>query len=279
MLWLGVGYIHAEDWPLGFPTAKPTATNGVPIQSLRKIALRQAKEVWGEVTPGPEIPCRDANGDTLTYMFVFRMGGGRFGKYSEILDRVKTGRKLYEEGVKEMRKLPPSAPPPALTAAGASSGAQQTPPLPPPALQQPSPELLKAQGKFQAGKKMKWGIGEYGTLVVSARNDLIPIPERIHGLPEFFTKLDLLRDKSREVLGGDPRLTGIYYVAPGEQWFEFSSGNNRVLVDPYSMKTSTMKKAVLNRPKKTKRAPPSGAAVSSMKQLVRDEWKKLENGE
>lgn len=268
--------VRAEDWPLGFPSAAPPSANAVPLETLRKYALKDAKNTWGEVMPGPEIPCRDSKGALVTYMFVFRLGASPFKAYGEIQNNVRSGRKMYEEGAKEMRRLLPPALAPAVMSVGIDAAARS--PMAPPALQQPSPELLQAQEKFQSGRRMRSGAGEYGTVVMSARNDLVPLPQRIHGLPDFYNKLDLLQDKARETLGGEPKLTGIYYMNPAEQWYEFSSGGRSVLLDSRSMKIISLQKHLMKKAAKQKRTPAQEAEFSAMKQKIQEEWQGIENG-
>jgi len=262
--------LYAEEWPFGFPEAKLKVKNVVPFGLLRKIALKEAKKTWGIVIPLSQIPCCDSKGNIVAYMFIFQKREKNPKTFKKILEEVKEGRKLYKKAEKELEMQPfPYAPrnnepkEKSITHTGIDISSAILRSIP------PSESFRKAHEKFEFSRKKKWGIGEYGTLLVSARYDLIPIPVRWHGLPDYYAKGDLIQNEARNILGGDPKLTRIYLGGPWDQWFEFTDSNGgKVLVDPFSLKTFPSEQISELMPKEIR--------MKCSEELMREKWKKLE---
>ena len=219
--------VYAEDYPLGFPSANFKVQNAVSIDLLRKIALDKATETFGQATPGTEIPCCDLNGDIICYIFVFQLGNKPFQSYSRITAGVKEGRRLYEEGMSKIK-----------------TGLKN----------------------IETGRKKRWGIGEYCTVVVSAREDGFPVLEYSEGLPRYFTAGDLLQQKANDTLGGNAKLQKIYYAGPLDQFYEFGDGSNRILINPFSFETPKYK---LMKKNETRTIDPT------MENEIKEKWRQL----
>lgn len=232
-----IGFVYSEDWPLGFPTANTKVKNSVPIESLRKIALLEAQGTWGVVTPISEIPCCDMDGNVLYYMFVFQIGTGTLKNYNQIMENIKEGRSLYKELIKQKRNEDYSQ---------------------------------EFRNQKEIIRKKIWGYGEFGTLLLSARDDLLPLIQRIHGLPHYFVKGDLMQNKAQKVIGGNPKITRIYFGGVANQWYEFSNKDKSVLISPFTLEIVPLDKVISIQKEKIK-------IYKNRTQIINKEWKKLKD--
>ena len=91
-------------FPYGEPKAKKTIDNQVPLDRAEKIAQKQAREVWGKVSPGPYLEACDDDGDIVAYYFTFSRGTDAFPEYADILEKIKYGRNVAQDGLKAMNK-------------------------------------------------------------------------------------------------------------------------------------------------------------------------------
>ncbi len=194
-------YLYADNYKFGFPLHGTQASDSVSLDTMRKIALKSAVSVWGQAVLVAEIPCCGLDGVESFYYFVFRIDGGTAGDYSTITSEVIQGRYDYKK-----------------------------------IMNSPISDKKEYYTKLLDAKKRKWGIGKYGTVVVSCRLSFVPVPEFIHGLPPFYTVLDIM------VLQCPPgaTLTRIYYITPMDQFYEFSSGGKSTVVDGLSLKLEGM---------------------------------------
>lgn len=208
--------VFADEYPYGFPAAGTITADTIPIEQVRRIALAEAEDAWGTVTPGPEIPSCDIYGNINAYICVFKIGTGKFESFAKIMQAVQEGRRMCDETL----------------ALGHG----------------------RKSAKYMQGKKKKWGEGSYGTVVVSARTCFFPVAERIHGLPPFYTVLDLIAPAGA-------KLTRIFYISPMEQYYEFNGKN---LMNALSLKTVRS----LPVPKQGK------DSNDGMKERVKKAWKK-----
>lgn len=231
------GIIWSNEYPYGFPHANMNVKNMVPIDTLQSLALDDAQKTWGEVIAGPAIPCVNADGNIQGYMFVFRIirdfespeNAARFETYSEIQEGIKQGRKNYEEAVKEMMLLEREA-------------MQDKTSLHPPDEDAHLPDLqnisdrrmAQVHKKIYEARLQRWGSDKYGTIIFSAAYDQIPVMEKIHGLPYFYSRMDLTAGKVRAAMAGEPALQHIYYLSPMHMFYEFKVNNERIWVDAFS---------------------------------------------
>jgi hypothetical protein len=189
----------ADDLPFGSPDAGRPAADPVGFEESRRIALRHAEDLWGVVSPGPVIPCTDLDGCLLARQFIFRRSGEGWTSSVAVLSRVRAG-------VQEYRR--------------ASAPEHDT-----------APSTVTYRDSEQI-RRMRWGIGEFGTIVVSATRDRVPVPERIHGLPPYFTRMDEVLDylhAAHGIVGA--QLRRVIYLSPVEQWLEFEYRGDSVFVD------------------------------------------------
>jgi hypothetical protein len=241
---------------LSLPGANMELDNLVPLSIVKKITLNKAKELWGQVTPGEPIVCCDQDGDIVTYMCPFHIGKGPFPSYEQIMRGVREGRRLVEEAEKgfpsqelageqsaddgslEERSCEtdaemdtPSAPYPAESEL--SVGTAPTPPE--------KPEGASFREALKKAKEKELGIGEYGTIYVSARYDRYPIPLCSHYLCPYYTTGDLAQEKANKALGGTPTLARYYFLGYRGQYFEFVSGERKVSIHAYSLEIEPIK--------------------------------------
>jgi hypothetical protein len=100
------------------------------------------------------------------------------------------------------------------------------------------------------GRKLKWGVDCYRTMIISARNNMYPIIEYSTGLSRFYTTGDLAREKAVIALGTtDVKLTRIYFAGHLDKWFEFTSNDGRkILIDVYSLEANLPEKILTKQP-------------------------------
>ncbi len=205
---------------LNLPTANEQVDNAVPYATIQNIADMKAEANWGLAYCIAEIPCCDLNGDVVAYMFVYQRGQGPAKAYGEITTEVKQGRKEYAQAEKELFKAaqqPDNKKPPMVI--------PDDPMIPAP--MNPTPEYVKAYVKKDAARKKMSGAGNYGYLIISARYDRNPIPVIGHGLPEFFSRGDLIKAKAADKAGQNTQLQRIYLAGPSQRWYEFQSDNGQ----------------------------------------------------
>lgn len=196
-----------------YPFKLPAATdadNNVPLSVIQKVALQKAESLWGKVSPGEPIPCYDEYGELVVYMCPFHIGEGPFPTHEEILKGVKEGRRWMEEVRNNFYERD---------------------------AKNVSPETAAAyQESLKEAKKKEIGIGEFGTVYVSARYDFFPIPLVSHYLPPYYTKLDLAQEKASKALGGNKAALGKYYFFGHRgQYFEFEFRGKKKLIHAYSL--------------------------------------------
>ncbi len=195
-------YLYAGGYKYGFPSRGTLAPDSVPLDTMRKIAVESAVSVWGQAVPAGEIPCCSLDGVESFYYFIFRIDGGAPGDYSSITSEIIQGRADYMEIIKS-----------------------------------PMHNGKEYDAKFLEAKKRKWGTGKYGTVVVSCRRSLAPVPEFIHGLPPFYTVLDIMAAQCPS----GAAIVKVYYITPMDQFYEFNYGGKDILVNGLSLKMEDMK--------------------------------------
>lgn len=249
---------------LGLPVANMDSIDPdrlVPLEIVNRIALQKAQELWGQVTPGKPIACCDQDGNISTYMCPFRIGGGPFPGYDQIMQGVRAGRALVKE-VEEGYFTPPSEEVGAESddSADAEQKSYERDAERGASIYQSSDvvdseprggkaskphEESKAQS-YQAALKeareIELGIGEYGTIYVSARYDLFPIPLCSHYLSPYYFSGDLAQGKARKALGAEPVLIRYYFLGRLGQYFEFASDSNTVSIQAHSLEVEPIER-------------------------------------
>jgi|GEM_PF-1979160 len=262
-----ISIARGEVWPLGEPTANLNVSNSVPLTLLRKIAEYEAKKTWGEVFTIGEIPCCGENGDVKAFMFVFQRGGSQPKPISEIVKEIKNGRKQYITASRELANARKEM----YTQFPGKQRHPMTDDLKKKNLKKDkkiqvdeteskkvlkeyttnsnessiSPEIIKptesysqAYEKVKLARNMRSGAGQFGALLISARYDFNPILTRLHGLPFYCSKGDIIAQEAKKALGNECSLSKIYIGGPLDQWFEFKDSTGaKILVDPFRLKT------------------------------------------
>lgn len=115
----------------------------------------------------------------------------------------------------------------------------------------------------------RWGVGEYGSIVVSARFSEVPVPEMSDCLPRYYTTGHLAKERAEELLGSsEVHLSKIYYGSPLDLIFEFSAGERRVLIDAFSLGTHSLD--ILGSERKTEEDPVLEDQIASL-------WREIES--
>jgi hypothetical protein len=242
--------------PLRLPTANTALDNLVPYGEVVRIAVNKARELWGTVTPGEPIACSDDNGDIVVYMCPFKIGGGPFPSYAQMMEGVREGRRLLEQAKRGV-----SVQEPAGAGGDAGSGLDSSPveaealseslaesEVPVGIAPRPPTERANFQEAFKKAKGKEMGIGEYGTIYVSARYDQYPIPLCSHYLSPYYFTGDLAREKAKAALGGSPELCRYYFLGRRGQYFEFVSGEKKAVVHAYSLEVKPFEPLELGKP-------------------------------
>jgi len=255
----------SNETSLGLPTANMSVGNLVPLGIVKKVALKKAKELWGQVTPGEPIACCDQDGNIAYYMCPFHIGPGPFPSDEQIMKGVKEGRKLVKdvhEGFFSQLDLGTESGKKAQTGDATlhSSGSN----VPKTIIPKPPTDYNAAdyQKALKAAKGKELGIGEYGTIYVAATYDRFPIPLVSHYLPPYYLTGDLAQQKAEEVLVGTPKLNRIYFLGERGTFFEFISGNKAVTIHAYSLEVEPIKRIERR------------AATPEHQENIKEQWKK-----
>jgi hypothetical protein len=126
-----------------------------------------------------------------------------------------------------------------------------------------------AQGdreKMEKAKKLKWGIDRYGTIVMSAVSGTVPVIERIHGLPPFYTMLDLMQAQ----FSTGHKLSRIFYFSPVEQYYEFQSGAEIFLSGAFPVKKAGID-SIKKRSNNIKQNP-DVSENEKIREIIKQQW-------
>lgn len=272
---LGVNSADADSRLLSRPSANFNVDQNllVPLDIVNKIALEKALELWGTVTSGEPIPGCDEDGNIVVYMCPFYIGKTPFPDYEQIMEGVKEGRMLVEDvetgfyrhgsvegqeaAAADLEQRPdeedtvPSDP----SETALSGGTTQKSPM--------NGEEESYQEALKKARVKELGIGEYGTVYVSARYDRYPIPLCSHYLSPYYFTGDLAREKATVLLGGDPHLAKYYFLGHRGQYFEFVSGKDKILIQAHSLEIESFETV--------------GKGVPTVEQLedITGEWNKI----
>jgi len=271
---------HFSYAQLNTPSANMKVENMVSYDVLEKIAVTKAQQLWGQVALGQPIPCCDDNGDIVVYMFPFKIGSATFPGYDEILKGIQEGRTEYQEITKRLQEekmdifdrypIDKQDDLPRRDESNFDLNRSMT----------GAPELLMADmsisrteelsSALTMAKYKKYGINEYGTIYISIRADRFPIPLRSHYLCPYYSMGDLALQKAQEVLGTtNIRLEHYYFLGLGRgQYFEFSSGKKRILIEAYLLQPENPEK-ILNR---------KGQKIEPLPRImteIKDNWEEI----
>jgi hypothetical protein len=265
----GSGLSFAET-PYSELSANRDIPNLVPYELVERIAMLKAGQKWGQVAPGPVLPCCDDNGDLVAYMFVFAIGTAESPSAEAIRASVLEGRKIAEEGLAALSEperkalidtAAKDAPPPDAEQnrgdSRATEAAQST-----------------ANAKAQAlGSRKSIGAGDFGTVVVSAREDRFPVPLYMHYLPPYFSTGDLAAKSATTGLGvSEVKLERVYFLGRARgQYFEFRGNDRTILIDAQHLEVASPEKALLRKGQKAANDPEQAAAIAQAWATVKTE--------
>jgi len=91
-----LGFYDAEEQNI--PSANTNITGKVEMEIVNQTALLHSRILWGGVSKGPAIPLSDLKGNILAYEISFSIKHAAFPGYERIMQSVKRGRELVEEG-------------------------------------------------------------------------------------------------------------------------------------------------------------------------------------
>lgn len=261
-----------QAWKRGTPRASETAENDVPLEAAARIAREKAVRKWGRVSPGPVFPMTDSRGELSARLFVFRIDGGGFDDPEEILERLtRAGERLSAKvrnagtGFPSGRRVPVHRSLDRGKARSASAASR-------------APETLTMPEPVQDGfplddpdLKERWGIGRYGSVVVSARTSLVPVPQVIHGLPPVFVQWKEMTELCAKQGTSNVTLERIHYRSPAGQIFMLKDDRGRTFqVDAQRMRLVTKTEDSRRR---TKIQDPEGEARKA-REANRKEWQR-----
>jgi hypothetical protein len=240
---------EASDYLLSMPSANYNLDPDllVPMEVVEQVALKKAQELWSQVTPGEPIPTCDENGDIVAYMCPFYIGSGAFPSYEQIMEGVKEGRDqvkavqigFFNLGSTENSRSDSDTAHIERRAGGDDASTTDTADSKPSRMTAPkqlsSNEGESYQEALKAAKEKELGIGEYGTIYVSARYDRYPIRLCSHYLSPFYFRGDLAQENAAAALGSEPHLSRYYFLGFRGQYFEFVSGQKKTIVHAYSL--------------------------------------------
>jgi len=197
------------------PTANLDVENAVPMSILEKIADADAFEIWGEnIARGQPFPVADETGDVFAYVFPYIRGSNHFPKYEEIFDRVRQLRANYQE----------------LSEA------------------EVQPSFYKMPTEFY--NELRQTVGEFGSIYVSATSTNFPILRASHFLHPYFLVGDLAQQEANRHFDGDEvRLDRLYFLGPHEEYFEFTSREDSILIHVNSHEEKTPEEVLVAEPR------------------------------
>ena len=98
----------------------------------------------------------------------------------------------------------------------------------------PTEAYKEAYEAREKGRRLMTGEGSYGTILVTVREGLVPVPVVSHGLPMYYTRGDAMQQIVKKRMGDEPKISMIYMAGPLDQWVEFTtSEGEKVIIDPF----------------------------------------------
>jgi len=273
---------------LDVPTANLEIEDAVPFPLIRKIALMKSVEKWGHGALSDPIPLSDLDGNIKAYMFSFHIGMDRFPSYEEILPRIKDGRKLLDylkhskvEKAKEMYKTMKQANGDNEKASSSidieSLSNSQIGHIEEKRPDGSTPRRLEVGRIRQIEKfamRKRIGANEFGTIVVSARYRMVPLPAYMHYLAPYFFNFDLALEKANQLIGQGAYLQRIYFLGLSGQYFEFTNDTNGILINAKSIEIKDLSEIQKFRSSRSQITVNQGQK-EKIKDEIDEEWQKI----
>jgi hypothetical protein len=134
----------------------------------------------------------------------------------------------------------------------------------------PTPEYTEAYARKDAARKKMLGVGSFGYMVINARYDRNPIPLTGHGLPCFFARGDLIKEKAEETAGAGARLSRIYMAGALQRWYEFENSGTFATVNAMTLQEDAFEVIEAAMDHIAQRD-----SVEPRRQLYAEKWQKL----
>ncbi|MBN1356169.1 hypothetical protein JXA40_07865 [bacterium] len=235
---LGSGISDAD-----FNSVNRNIPGGVPFGVIRQIAVYKAAEAWGSAFIHSVFPCCDLRGDVIAYQFVFQKNT----EEPVPVDRIIHSRKALRErdhAARESLERGKQAIIAAQDRQKTRRSNASTLPLNPQKMDG-SEQFQKSHEKMNALHKKLWGTEDFGTILVSARSNCIPVPIISYGLPHLYVRGDIIETLAENEIGGDIKLNRIYMSGPLDMWYEFVNDQTKhVIVDANSEQVLTLSKLI-----------------------------------
>ena len=241
--------------PYGSPKANKQIYNLVPVSIAEKIAFKKARDQWGKVSPGPYLEACDDDGDIVAYLFTFSIGASKFPNYKDIIAKIKYGREIADKGVKSMheddkQKVKEKE---AIELENFENALYKIADDVDAADPQPKPRFPTAeQIAKKIGHDMMTGADQFGTVVVSARYDLFPVPLYMHYLPPYFYQGDIAMEKAKKLLSAQKVSLEKLYFFERERapYFEFTAQGKSILLNQYNLEAAEANEILTKKGKK-----------------------------
>jgi len=196
---------------IGAPVASSPIAPTYSLEALQEVAMLKAVRLWGPVTCGTPLPMCDSEGRLIAYEFPFRLGGEQFPSWEETQTEIEAGAALraalahgaaYREAPEDANRTAG-----AVVSVGTPASYGQT----------------YASGFRTTAESMRWGIGKYGTVLVSAISQGAPVLRYSNSLPYYYSNGIRARRRAAREVGVDPLLQRIFHGRLLGDWFEFAS--------------------------------------------------------
>lgn len=195
--------------------AIPQEEDIVSLDLTHRIALNESQKRFGKGVIGKPIVGYDLNGSVRAYIVPFKIGGGVFPPEEEIIKQMNEAKQLLPEAKRELAKIREASlkrKKPMFEKRGDRVVSEK------------DPEWKQAEERIKELEDKCWGIGDFGTVVISGRKDLVPVLEFSNSLPYYYTYREPVEEKAKEALGSSSIfLTRFYYGSEMDQIFEFES--------------------------------------------------------
>ena len=248
MLWV-LPDVALSQSRLDVPTANLAIENAVPPPLINKIARVKTRELWGKGALGEPVPLSDLDGNIVAYMFSFHRGRGGFPNYDEILTGIKEGRDIHDhvknsriEEAKEIYKMLKQkqgnqgnivVPNNTVTRSDLRIG--QIEPITPDGSTPRRIQVAEIREIEKFAAKKAIGADEFGTIIVSATYDRVPVPVYLHYLAPYYTHFDLALEKAQEIIGQGAFLKSIHFLGMGGQYFDFVNDGRSILINAVTL--------------------------------------------
>lgn len=232
------------------PSARMEIQDPVPSSFVEKVAAVKAKQVWGEGALGKPVPLCDPDGDLVAWMFSYSIGRSEFPTYDELLKQIKKGRELKDLAshfkLREAKQLYESS----LLCDSPRTRDVAIPSIPisPEGAHWGQVEPIRSDGSYsnlaraseivtirKYGEDKAIGAGEFGTIIVSATYNRVPVPVYLHYLAPYYTHFDQALEKARALIGEGATLNHIYFLRLRGLFFEFKNSGYSIVLQAQTL--------------------------------------------